>query len=92
MLIDYRTPTVDSFEATEAIRTPAMESTKTRLPKVSVTAHTMVGYGRLCSKAGTEDYKSKPVYVPTLLHSIPRVINRDEEQTADSPPSPTGGR
>jgi CheY-like chemotaxis protein len=73
ILMDMSLPILDGWEATRRIK--AMPETS-RIPIIALTAHAMSGDRDRALEAGCDDYDSKPIDLPRLLHKIEAVVDR----------------
>jgi CheY-like chemotaxis protein len=71
--MDMSLPILDGWEATRRIK--AMPETS-RIPIIALTAHAMSGDRDRALEAGCDDYDSKPIDLPRLLHKIEAVVDR----------------
>jgi CheY-like chemotaxis protein len=73
ILLDINLPDIDGYEVARRLRT----SKKTKLahiPIVSVTAHAMKCDDRKILDAGVDSYRSKPINIQELLHTVAGLI------------------
>jgi two-component system, sensor histidine kinase and response regulator len=71
ILMDVQMPSMDGFQATEAIRSYEEEhSSARRIPIIAMTAHAMVGDRHRCLAAGMDDYISKPISIRRLVEIV----------------------
>ena len=70
ILMDCQMPEMDGFEATAEIR--KLESEKTRVPIIALTANAMSGDRDRCLDAGMDDYLSKPIDLQQLGEILQR--------------------
>lgn len=71
ILMDVQMPSMDGFQATEAIRKFEEEgSAVNRMPIIAMTAHAMVGDRHRCLAAGMDDYISKPINIRRLIELV----------------------
>ena len=71
ILMDVQMPSMDGFQATEAIRTYEEEhQASDRIPIIAMTAHAMVGDRHRCLAAGMDDYISKPINIRRLIEIV----------------------
>jgi signal transduction histidine kinase/CheY-like chemotaxis protein len=78
ILMDCQMPTIDGFEATQAIRS-AEATGETRTPIVALTANAMPGDRERCLESGMDDYLAKPLRPAEL----DRVLRQWIQVTAD---------
>ncbi len=69
ILMDVQMPELDGFGATRRIRRQE-EGTRTHVPIIAMTAHTMKGDKEKCLAAGMDDYTSKPINFEKLFQLI----------------------
>jgi two-component system sensor histidine kinase/response regulator len=71
ILMDVQMPSMDGFQATEAIRSYEEERrSERRIPIIAMTAHAMVGDRHRCLAAGMDDYISKPISIRRLVEMV----------------------
>lgn len=71
ILMDVQMPSMDGFQATEAIRSYEEERhCDKRIPIIAMTAHAMVGDRHRCLAAGMDDYISKPISIRRLVEMV----------------------
>lgn len=71
ILMDVQMPSMDGFQATDAIRKYEEEHLgSSRIPIVAMTAHAMVGDRHRCLAAGMDDYISKPISIRRLIEIV----------------------
>ena len=75
ILMDVQMPEMDGYAATREIRTWA--SSKSQIPIIAMTAHTMKGDRKKCLDAGMNGYVSKPILADKLWDEIHRVLKSD---------------
>ena len=75
VLMDVQMPTMDGFQATEAIR-KLPEQAKARLPIVAMTAYAMKGDQERCLAAGMDGYITKPINARELFETIERLAGK----------------
>ena len=68
ILMDLQMPEMDGYEATINIRN--LESNKSNVPIVAMTAHTITGDYEKCMAIGINDYISKPFHPDELYEKI----------------------
>lgn len=68
ILMDLQMPEMDGYEATINIRN--LESNKSTVPIVAMTAHTITGDYEKCMAIGINDYISKPFHPDELYEKI----------------------
>ena len=76
---DLEMPRMNGIELTQAIRA---WNSKSKTPIVMITSRTTNKHRELASKAGVDDYLTKPVVTDTLLDSINKWLV--EKQTIDA--------
>lgn len=87
VLMDVQMPTMDGFQATEAIR--RFDGDKATIPIIAMTAHAMPGDRERCLEAGMDDYISKPIDAKHLIEIVDRYTTGPENKgdvTAGTPP------
>ncbi|MBI4402570.1 MAG: response regulator [Deltaproteobacteria bacterium] len=72
VLMDVQMPTMDGFQATQAIRT-LPDPKKAAVPIVAMTAHAMKKDEERCHAAGMNSYVSKPINFRELVQLIERI-------------------
>ncbi len=98
ILMDVRMPGVSGHEASRTIR--RIPDEKGRTPIIALTADAMRENRRECLAAGMDEMVVKPIYRPTLLDAINRVMGeeihvpvrqRAREGTSEHPPAGEAG-
>lgn len=84
VLMDIQMPTMDGFQATEAIR--RFEDDRANIPIVAMTAHAMLGDRERCLEAGMDAYISKPIDAGELIDIVERMAI--PRSPAARPPTP----
>ncbi|QDU94439.1 response regulator [Lignipirellula cremea] len=85
VLMDVQMPTMDGFQATEAIRQMSRRD-KASIPIVAMTAHAMQGDRERCLAAGMDGYISKPLNAQHLLETVEsfgRRLRSDPTETSN---------
>ena len=72
ILMDLQMPVMDGYEATKRIR--ALNSEKSKIPIIAMTAHTVQGDKEQCLEIGINEYISKPYHATELYDSINRLV------------------
>ncbi len=72
ILMDCHMPEMDGFEATRAIRSQEAATGRRRVPIIALTADSIKGDDELCSKAGMDDYLTKPIDCSRLVARLNR--------------------
>jgi signal transduction histidine kinase/DNA-binding response OmpR family regulator len=72
IIMDCQMPQMDGYAATREIR--RLESGKSHIPIVALTAHAMKGDEEKCRTAGMDDYLSKPIERTKLDASLERLL------------------
>ena len=71
ILMDVQMPSMDGFQATDAIRKyEEDDDVNRRIPIIAMTAHAMVGDRHRCLAAGMDDYISKPINIRRLIELV----------------------
>jgi PAS domain S-box-containing protein len=71
ILMDVQMPSMDGFQATDAIRKYEEDGgTNRHIPIIAMTAHAMVGDRHRCLAAGMDDYISKPINIRRLIELV----------------------
>ena len=76
ILMDVQMPEVDGFMATKMIR--EMNSPKSEVPIIAITAHALVGDREKCLEAGMNEYISKPIVVKEIVQMIDSLLKIDK--------------
>jgi len=84
VLMDCKMPLMDGYEAARRIRLQEGES-RTRLPIIALTAHTLEGDQERCRAAGMDDYLTKPLSRRALRAMLERWSPRRWEGEATGP-------
>ncbi len=79
ILMDMSLPVVDGWEATRRLKA---EPLTRGIPVIGLTAHAMAGDREKVIDAGCDDYDTKPVELPRLLHKIEALL-RGRHETDD---------
>jgi len=73
ILMDMSLPDLDGWDATRELRRrPETRS----IPVIALTAHAMPGDRDRAFEAGCDDYETKPVELPHLVHKIENLLSR----------------
>jgi two-component system, cell cycle response regulator DivK len=73
ILMDMSLPGMDGWDATKTLRSRP----ETRnIPVIALTAHTLPGDRDRAIMAGCDDYESKPIELPQLVHKIESLLSR----------------
>ncbi|THB67997.1 MAG: PAS domain S-box protein, partial [Desulfovibrio sp.] len=72
VIMDVQMPVMDGVEATKAIR--AMDTSRSKVPIIALTAHAMAGDKEIFLQAGMNDYLSKPVDVGELERAVQQAL------------------
>lgn len=78
VLMDLQMPEMDGYGATKGIR--ALDSNKSKVPIIALTAAAMVGEREKCLEAGMDDYLSKPVDYNLLIKTVNKYLHSDLEE------------
>ncbi|MEN8199852.1 MAG: response regulator [Thermodesulfobacteriota bacterium] len=70
ILMDIRMPILDGLEATKKIRKAEMESGKTPIPIIALTAQATTDFEEKCRQAGMDGYLTKPIPFDRLSELI----------------------
>jgi len=73
ILMDMSLPGLDGWETTRQLRTGA--GTK-RIPVIALTAHALPGDRDRAMEAGCDEYETKPIELPNLIHKIELLLSR----------------
>ena len=73
ILMDMSLPVMDGWEAT---RTLKADPKTAGIPVIALTAHAMPEDPARAREAGCDDYDSKPVELPRLLHKMRALLHR----------------
>ncbi len=94
ILMDCQMPVMDGFEAARKIRSHEKSSGKKRVPIIAMTANVLKDVRDECSRAGMDDYLSKPFSMTTLNNLLKRRLGGPEPETKERPAAepPGGGR
>jgi CheY-like chemotaxis protein len=80
--MDENMPNMGGTEATRNILRIEREENRPHTPIVTLTANALMGDKERFLEAGFDDYLSKPIDPATLLETLKRHIQSDEEQQA----------
>ena len=72
--MDVSLPEVDGWEATRRLKA---EAATRHIPVVALTAHAMESDREKASKAGCDDYETKPVDFQRLLSTMEALLSRE---------------
>ncbi|KAI0976632.1 hypothetical protein F4678DRAFT_480138 [Xylaria arbuscula] len=82
ILMDVQMPILDGYQATENLRHNAMYKDLARkIPIIAMTASAIQGDEEKCTKAGMDDYLSKPVKIKTLEEMLVKWSTNDRKPT-----------
>ncbi len=73
ILMDMSLPGLDGWEATRELRSRA--ETKA-IPVIALTAHALADDRNRAMEAGCDEYETKPLELPNLLHKIEALLAR----------------
>jgi signal transduction histidine kinase/CheY-like chemotaxis protein/HPt (histidine-containing phosphotransfer) domain-containing protein len=76
IMMDCHMPEMDGYETTSAIR--RLDSPKSQVPIIAMTARAMKGDREACLAAGMDDYISKPINPEHLFAALERQCRRSE--------------
>ena len=74
VFMDCQMPNMDGYEATQRIR--ALETDKSSIPVIAMTANAMKGDREKCFQAGMSDYIAKPVDAQELYKLLDKWLNK----------------
>jgi CheY-like chemotaxis protein len=78
ILMDISLPVMDGYAVTRSIR--AHQDEKVRgIPIIALTAHALPEDREKCLAAGCNEYASKPVQLPDLMHKIAVLLGLPQE-------------
>jgi signal transduction histidine kinase/CheY-like chemotaxis protein len=83
VLMDCQMPEMDGYETVRRFRAWEMETGRTRIPVIAVTAHALRDDREKTIAAGMDDYVTKPVRVTTLADVLGRWLDRVPNRTLD---------
>ncbi len=89
LLMDIQMPELDGVSATKEIRLREQKSAQ-HLPIIALTANAMAGERERCTRAGMDDYLTKPLQTKLLYEALRRltvVAGEDEPAQQNNPPS-----
>lgn len=73
ILMDVQMPEMDGLTATQEIR--KLESDKSNIPIIAITAHALMGDKEKCLSMGMNDYITKPIISENLINTIDKILN-----------------
>ncbi len=76
ILMDCQMPEMDGYEASQRIRQWELESARTRLPIIAVTANAMESDRQKALAAGMDDFIAKPFQAAELIQLIQRYLSQ----------------
>lgn len=80
VLMDLQMPVMDGYEATRQIR--AIDSSKSKIPIIALTAAAMEGEQEKCMTAGMNEYLTKPINYKTLIDTVNDFLMGNREERA----------
>lgn len=78
VLMDLQMPEMDGYEASRRIR--ALDSDKSRIPIIAMTAHTVPGDRERCMAIGMDEYISKPYKSTELYEKMQRLLDTKAQE------------
>jgi signal transduction histidine kinase/CheY-like chemotaxis protein/HPt (histidine-containing phosphotransfer) domain-containing protein len=84
VLMDIQMPELDGIGATKEIR--ALDSSKSSIPIIAMTANAMAGAKEAYLEAGMDDYVPKPVQAELLLSKLTKIATSIQSTAATSAP------